>query len=524
LRIVIDLQACQTPGSRRRGIGRYSMALAQAMTRQAADKHEIWLALNGCFPDTIGDIREAFRPLLPPGRIAVFQTPRRPAGDPSAWRVQAAAIRELFLASLKPDIVHVSSLFEGLHDEATIAAGTPPTSVTIYDLIPFFNKDTYLKSEPVRAWYFDKIECLKSARLWLAISGNVRAQAIGALGLPEERVVKVASGFDECFVRQSVSPDREKQLRERLGLTRPFILYTSGIDVRKNNERLVEAFAMLPERRNFQLAIVCSATETERRALLAHAASAGLGFDEFVMTGFVSDADLVTLYNLCHLFVFPSLHEGFGLPALEAMACGAPVIGSAVTSIPEVIGRDDALFDPTRTSDIAGAMAAVLGDEGFRQELREHGIRQARIFSWDESARRVLAAFEQHGARMRDETGAATRHFLPGRTEWQVMIDITNLDLVTAGDAVKQLLGARQPGERLEAVFWDGHAFRYVTAATRRLLGLEEGGLAGEVAQAADGDSIVMLYGAEKLPMDARTALESFAKSGVDVCLPTGSA
>jgi hypothetical protein len=114
-----------------------------------------------------------------------------------------------------------------------------------------------------------------------------------------------------------------------------------------------------------------------------------------VITGFVPEDDLVTLYNLCHLFVFPSLHEGFGLPALEAMACGAPVIGSNTSSIPEVIGWKDALFDPTRPSAIAEAIAGALANEGFRQELRNHGLRQARLFSWDESARRALAAFEQ---------------------------------------------------------------------------------------------------------------------------------
>src|SRR5262245_40356148 len=100
---------------------------------------------------------------------------------------------------------------------------------------------------------------------------------------------------------------------------------------------------------------------------MRRAARCGLRDDELVITGYVSDDDLVDLYNLCHVFVFPSLYEGFGLPALEAMACGAAVIGSNTSSIPEVIGRQEALFDPSRPADIAEALERLLGDEKFRR-------------------------------------------------------------------------------------------------------------------------------------------------------------
>ncbi|MGB5456347.1 MAG: glycosyltransferase, partial [Gammaproteobacteria bacterium] len=100
-------------------------------------------------------------------------------------------------------------------------------------------------------------------------------------------------------------------------------------------------------------------------------------------------------YSHCELFVFPSLHEGFGLPALEAMACGAATIGSNTTSIPEVIGRDDALFDPTSTKAIVEMMIDVLSDEDFRNSLREHGLEQSKKFSWDESAKRAINALER---------------------------------------------------------------------------------------------------------------------------------
>ncbi len=396
MRILIDLQGYQTPTSRHRGIGRYSISLAQAMTRQSAGKHDVWLALNGCFPETIEDIRNRFRELVPPERIVTFQLPSQPPLYTGGWRNYAAeAIREQFLAELAPDIVHVSSLFEGQNTKAATTIGSFPTAVTLYDLIPLLYQDEYLTAADVRSWYLGKLEHLRNAQLWLAISGYTRDEAIAALDLPRDLVINISSAADGCFTPLSIVETRKRELRNRYGLFRPFLMYMGGFDYRKNIKNLIEAFAMVPFHHNYQLAIVCAVNDQQRQIVMTYAAKAGLGPDELVITGFVPEDDLVALYNLCQLFVFPSLHEGFGLPALEAMACGAPVIGSNTSGVAEVIGWKDAMFDPTQPSAIAGAIARVLADEGFRQELRHHGLRQARLFSWDESARRALMAFER---------------------------------------------------------------------------------------------------------------------------------
>ncbi len=372
------------------------MPLAQAMTRQCVGKHDVWLALNGCFPETIEDLRDRFRGLIPPERIVTFRLPPQPSRYTGGWQNHAAeVIREHFLANLAPDIVHVSSLFEGQNTEAVTTIGSIPTAVTLYDLIPLLHEDAYLPEADLRRWYFGKIAHLRNAQLWLSISEHTRNEAISTLGLPRDRVVNISAAVADCFTPLTITKARERKLRNRYGLVRPFLMYTGELNVRKNIEGLIEAFAMLPVRRDYQLVIVCSVNDQGRQILMAHAAKFGLDPAELVITGFVPEDDLVTLYNLCHLFVFPSLHEGFGLPALEAMACGAPVIGSNRSSIPEVIGWNDALFDPTRPSAIAAAMAEVLANEAFRQKLRDHGLRQAGLFSWEESARRALAAFEQ---------------------------------------------------------------------------------------------------------------------------------
>jgi glycosyltransferase involved in cell wall biosynthesis len=406
MRILLDLQACQA-SSMHRGIGRYSMALALAMARNSGG-HDLRIVLNQDYPDTVEALRKAFDGLVPQSHITAFAAPV-PAGevDPrNAWRVQAAErIREHYLASLRPDIVHVASLFEGLGDN--VVASVPhgqerfDTAVTLYDLIPLMRKERYLGDPNVAAWYHRKLESLKRAGLLLAISASAREEAIGLLGLPPAGVVNISSAVDAIFRPRELDAAARAALLGRYGLKRPFIMYTGGIDYRKNIEGLLEAYAALPAalRRQYQLAVVCSIQNPDRFRLERLAASLGLAGDDLVLTGFVSDDDLVSLYNCTALFVFPSLHEGFGLPALEAMACGAPVIGSNTSSIPEVIGREDALFDPTSVADISASMARVLGDPARQAALRAHGAVQATKFSWDASAQRAYAAFEEVHAR-----------------------------------------------------------------------------------------------------------------------------
>jgi len=398
MRLVIDLQTCQG-SSRLRGIGRYSLSLAKAMAGQAR-LHEVWLLLNQLTPGSEETIREQFEGLLPREHIVVCHLPSGQDSDTltHTWLVRAEErIRQVFLEQLHPDVVHIASLFEDVHAHSHIDADSPfPSAVTLFDLIPLLRPASYLAEPRRKAWYERKIESLLRAQLLLAISAHTRQEAIAALHLPESRVVNISSAADPHFRPVTYAADCTAVLLQKYGLTRPFIMYTGGIDARKNIQGLLRAYAALPEslRRRHQLAIVC-AVKPQQKTNLEHAA-AGLGLrpGEVVFTGYVAEEDLVALYNLCALFVFPSLHEGFGLPILEAMACGAPVIGADASSLPEVIGRADALFDPLRPDSIMEKMRQALTDESFRQSLREYAPIQAAKFSWAESARRAWAALE----------------------------------------------------------------------------------------------------------------------------------
>ncbi|MEG0043702.1 MAG: glycosyltransferase, partial [Massilia sp.] len=419
MRIVIDLQGAQSE-SRFRGIGRYSLALALGVARNAGE-HEVWLVLNAALGAAIADIRTAFAGLVPPERIRVFDIAGASAEIDTANCAQARsneALREYFIERLAPDAVLVTSLFEGFVDDAVVSvgafAGGSHTAVVLYDLIPFLNPAAYLGTDAQRSYYERKIASLRRAGLLLAISDYSRQEAIDALDLAPGQVVAISTAVDDSFTPGAPDPERLAALRSRCGLTGPFVLYApGGFDTRKNIDGLITAYSQLPAalRDRHQLVIASKLPDGERAVLERHARDCGVAPGALVLTGYVSDADLIELYRACALFVFPSKHEGFGLPALEAMACGAIVIGSSATSVPEVIGCDEALFDPADPAAIAACIADVLQDPARQQRLREHGARQARAFSWDHTARRALAGLEAHHAAL--APAAATP--LPGK-------------------------------------------------------------------------------------------------------------
>jgi glycosyltransferase involved in cell wall biosynthesis len=404
MRIVLDLQGAQTQ-SRFRGIGRYSLSFALALARNAGE-HELWLVLNGAFPEVILDIRRGFKGLVPNERIRVFEAPTPVVGnDPAnALRARAAKpIREHFLQQLKPDLVVVTSLFEGYVDDAVTSVGAfvpgERTAVILYDLIPLFDPERYLPTRPLQYYYHRKIQFLKNAGLLLAISDASRLEGLQALGIPTDDIVTISTAVDDNFGHMDFTEEERGQLLDRYGIKRKMVLYApGGFDVRKNFPGLIKAYSLLSDelRSEHQLVIVSRVEEKSRVRLMEEARLAGLASDELVLTGYVSDEDLVAFYNLAVLFVFPSKHEGFGLPVLEAMTCGTPTIGSNTTSVPEVIGCEEALFDPASPQSMAEKITRVLQDEHWQEELRQHAVRQAKKFSWDESAKKAMAALECH--------------------------------------------------------------------------------------------------------------------------------
>jgi glycosyltransferase involved in cell wall biosynthesis len=415
MRIVIDLQSCQS-GSKWGGIGRYSMELAKAMASESRG-HEVWLALNALMPDAIAEIRVAFEDLIPNERIQVFDLPSNlhiRTAEPT--RVRAAEIiREDFLQCLQPDFVHIMSMFEGFDEDVVTSVGQyfpgSKTSVTLHDLIPLVQSARYLPNGKSQDYYERKIQNIKNAQLLLANSEFSRREGIDLLDLPPDRVLNVSAAADERFKPTTLDPQRATRLLARYGIQRKFLMFTASFDSRKNQANLISAFALLPFelREDYQLVLMGGGEEEALRKLRALVKKLGLHEGEVIFPGHVLDIDLVALYNLCHLFVLPSLAEGFGLPALEAMSCGAATIGSNLTSVPEVIGWTEALFDPTSPELIAKKIHQALTEPGFLRALRDHGLSQAKKFSWKQTADRAFDAFEAQHARNAENNGYDSR-------------------------------------------------------------------------------------------------------------------
>lgn len=417
MKILVDLQSCQS-GSKFGGIGRYSWNLFEAMVKNAS-QHDFHVLMSNLMPENSGDLYENALKILPAKNIHTFKVaPHVYTHDPeNRFRSQwAEIIRERYIQAIKPDALHISSLIEGLGDDVTTSVKkyhkNTPTAVTLYDLIPLVNQENYLKDEGTRTHYLNKIEEMKRADLLLAISDYSRTEGEHFLPQSKDRIVNISSAANPFFTQTQTNPQEEENLRCKYGIKGDFLLYTASFDQRKNHERLIKSFAKLPNkiRSELQLVIVGKGWPGIYEQYHQLSKQRGLAANDVIFTGAASDQELLALYNLCKLFVFPSLSEGFGLPILEAMSCGAPAIGSKTTSIIEVIGRNDALFDPESIDSITSKITEAIVDDGFRNELKRHALSHAKKFSWDASAKKAISAIEsminsyQHGINHPEES------------------------------------------------------------------------------------------------------------------------
>lgn len=399
MKILIDLQACQT-ASRNRGIGRYSYALAQAMAKNCGH-HEIHILLNSKLTSSISDLRESFASLLPKTQIHCFASPAFTSMKTHSWSYAAAhAIRNEYISRLEPDFVHVSSLFEWWEVPTSIQHPQSEirTSVTLYDLIPFKQPETLPNDPYAKLWYQNQIKELKHAKTIFAISDHVKSDAHQTLALPDSQVVAIGAGVSELFFQYSCASQlRAVDFLKQCGIFKPFVLTVGVIEKRKNNIRLIEAWTQLPAnvRQEHQLILasntVCPETYSELQSTLVRLQ---VPPQEVLFLKNLNDSDLQILYRNCRLFVLPSLFEGFGLPAAEAMVSGAPVIGSNATSIPEVIGNSEALFDPLDTAQMSFKLKEALTDLSFLNKLRSHAQEHSKRFSWNNVAQKVLTAYD----------------------------------------------------------------------------------------------------------------------------------
>jgi glycosyltransferase involved in cell wall biosynthesis len=402
MRIVIDMQGAQSD-SRFRGIGRYTLGFAKGVVKNRG-RHEVLLVLNGLLKDSITEIRNEFLDLLPEENIKVWFAPGPVSADDPKNQLRADSaqiIREAFIQKLKPDVVHICSLFEGFGDDAIVSIGAFENqafvSVSLFDIIPLVEPEHYLNSNSVYSrFYLNRVTLFKSVDLFLSISETTSETVVKELKLQKQKVVTVGTATDSKFVIDKIDPLSEKSFVLPQKLKKPFILYTGGADQRKNLRRLIEAFSILDSEIRIQYCLLFAGklSEEEKQLLIDCAKNHGLNDSDLQFTGYISDSDLIQLYRNCSLFIFPSWNEGFGLPILEAMQCGAVVIGSNRSSIPDLIGFDEALFDPFDVNSISEKIREALLDEKFRAQSKRISAIQKTKFSWDITSKKAIESWE----------------------------------------------------------------------------------------------------------------------------------
>jgi glycosyltransferase involved in cell wall biosynthesis len=263
--------------------------------------------------------------------------------------------------------------------------------LTVHDLIPLTHPQHCDASmiEPCRR---QLPPAVRAADAIIAVSHYTKAELVQHLGVPAERVRVVHHGVDACF--QPTSPAGVALLRERLRLQRPYVFALGTGDPRKNLRRLVDAFARCRERGLKDVELVLAGKPwVATHALREQLAALDLEGSARVLE-YVDPLDLPALYAGAELFAFPSLAEGFGMPVLEAMACGTPVLAALSSSLPEVAGDAALLVEPTDVDALAQGMARALEDSALRARLIERGLQRAGGFRWERAARETVAVYE----------------------------------------------------------------------------------------------------------------------------------
>lgn len=389
--VVVDATALDT-GHSARGIGRYVRGLVEGLSSEAigADFDAKMVTLRLKTPSTPGVEGMPGAPRSPKESLPQWYLKRPSAQHRVRWIMNEA----LLAGELR---AQNCALFHATEPWAVPVSPRFATVLTCHDLIPLLFADQYLNFAHYywRAYY----AWMRHTKRWasveriIAISQATRTSLVEQLGVDPRRIDIVYNGIDHGFFKPVLNPVRLATVRERYDLTRPFIFYLGGYDYRKNIKALVEAMAFVRGAADVDLVLAGGMDAKTTRQLEAIAARQPA--TRLRRLGYIDDADIPALYSMAALFCYPSLAEGFGLQALEAMACGCPVVSSDRTSLPEVIGDAGLLADPDSPEALGLQISRVLEDPALAQRLRADGLARAAEFSWARCARETLDVYRR---------------------------------------------------------------------------------------------------------------------------------
>jgi len=355
------------------GAGVYTCNLIRAVAAVDRENEYVVFTKDGAFDDLNRD-----EPLF---RTVHVSTRSRPAR--LLWEQLALPVH---LRRRKIDVLHSP------HHTAPLVVAGCRRVITFHDLTFFILPERYPRS---RLMYFRAVSRIgaRVADALICPSQAVRDDIVRILRVRPEKVRPIAEAAAPEFqpIKDKAALER---LRTRYALPERFILSVGSLEPGKNRAALLKAYAGLRKRGLEQKLVVAGQRAWKYEDDLALVEELGLE-GKVLFTGYVPPEEMPALYNAAELFVFPSLYEGFGLPVIEAMACGVPVVASNLSAIPEVAGEAALLVDPRDVEQLCDAMARVLGDERLQEEMRRRGLERAQGFSWERAARETIAVYEE---------------------------------------------------------------------------------------------------------------------------------
>lgn len=306
-----------------------------------------------------------------------------PTDHPGVRIIWEQALAPLELARVQPDLVHGMAF-------ATPLLWPGPSVVTIFDL-SFMRYPQRLSTG--RRIYLRAITRVSAhrARRVIAISESGKSEICALLGVSPSKVDVALPGVAPDF--HSLTAQEVSDFRNRRHLPERFILYVGTIEPRKNLDILLGAYAQMAERKDIKL-VLAGGKGWQSERLSALIDDLGLTRD-VITTGYINNDELPLWYNSCEVFVYPSVYEGFGIPVLEAMACGRPVIVSDTSSLPEVVGSCGLLVPPTDTKAWVGALSGLLANTAMQRDLSARGQERARQFTWKNTASATVDAYHK---------------------------------------------------------------------------------------------------------------------------------
>lgn len=382
MRILFDATPLQT-GHRERGIGVYCRELLRALLAEEGE-HEFRLIVHGGEHELRQDLQ---LDRLPP-HLSLLPLPRPPLRRLTAFASHQLAL-PLLLRSQQAALFH-SPGFVAAFSVPGIPWRVPqPLVVTLHDFLPLRIPALFNDKTINRIGYDRQLALARRAARLICVSQATRADALELLGAPPDRCVVVSEGVDceRFFPASPADPAADP----------PTILFVGGDFVNKNRQGALAAFARLTTATALPHHLVLVGQDDRAEADLA-ALHPGLDLSRVHRRAAASPEELAELYRRADLFLFPSLYEGFGLPVLEAMASGAPVVASRTSSLPEVAGDAALLVDPGDADAIAAAVGQVLADRALHGRLRAAGLARARQFTWQAAARQTLAVYRSVAA------------------------------------------------------------------------------------------------------------------------------